>query len=719
MAVIEYWIQLENRSWDICPKGRDRLTGLKVEEFVGGKPPVTVTIKSPGTGATRSVKMFQPVRDSDGDVADALILRRYKPPQKADKSDAWTVPDDRKVNPWDLNELNPTDTGTMGTIPGPVIECSVGDSVIVHFRNMDMRKRPLFKLSSAVTARGMSAQMFAGGTMASTSAEMTKPGGMAGMAGMAGRQTRTAQSSREEFLTANPNLRDLVDFIPFPFFIPLPILQRTHSLHTHGFVFAPTSDGAYPLTPPDASQPVGAEATLWSNVAVNGGFKQGDRVPPGATFVYSWNTIGWPTTQGVWLYHDHSVCDMENVGLGAIGIVVIHPPVGDPVLEQDVDIRLAGGELDPAFLPGGSANGSPIDFHCFPFPLEARIGVLPHQLENLGQSAAGGDMGTMSMMAAAMAEGAAEEAKGEKGGRKAKAAPEPKSKHAPAEHLLHVGEMAFRLDQKLSVITGFCFSRYRTPPSKALYLQLYHEFANIGMCVNGRKYLGNTPTMLSGPTTKMKFGVVGMGSMAHTFHIHGHRWLIPGPSNKGSNGLQFGGPVDAPVSQFEDTRLFGPANSFSFTINEGNGFMRASPAIGEWHMHCHVLAHMMDGMMGSLLIVNGGESALFGLPSGKPCPTMPLNTPPPPPPPNVTNVDVVDFKYNPDPISIKAGDAVHWIWKALDHSTTSDTGIWDSGVHNTGFTFDHTFNSVGTFGYHCSQHGSPGAGMHGTVTVTP
>nr|WP_245178437.1 hypothetical protein [Cupriavidus sp. AcVe19-1a] len=23
--------------------------------------------------------------------------------------------------------------------------------------------------------------------------------------------------------------------------------------------------------------------------------------------------------------------------------------------------------------------------------------------------------------------------------------------------------------------------------------------------------------------------------MAHTFHIHGHRWLVPGPSGVGSN----------------------------------------------------------------------------------------------------------------------------------------------------------------------------------------
>jgi len=39
-------------------------------------------------------------------------------------------------------------------------------------------------------------------------------------------------------------------------------------------------------------------------------------------------TFGWPTTAGVWLYHDHSICDMENVQQGAIGLVVIRNPGG-------------------------------------------------------------------------------------------------------------------------------------------------------------------------------------------------------------------------------------------------------------------------------------------------------------------------------------------------------------------------------------------------------
>ena len=140
---IEYWIQIENRPWDLCPRNIDRMWGQDLKTREGIDPAKNVTLTSPGTGKTRKVTMFKPLTDDTG-VTDALILRRYKRPEKYGTLEnppfpAWTVPDDRKVNPWDYNEPDPTDSGTMGTIPGPVIECKVGDKVIVHFRNMDMR----------------------------------------------------------------------------------------------------------------------------------------------------------------------------------------------------------------------------------------------------------------------------------------------------------------------------------------------------------------------------------------------------------------------------------------------------------------------------------------------------------------------------------------------------------------------------------------------------
>jgi hypothetical protein len=126
MATVDIWIQLENHAWDVCPSQPiDRMTSAGALP-VG--PLKLVTMHSPVTGVSRTASVNRPIS------TDALILRRYT----AD----WRAPDDRKVNPWALNEPDPTDAGTMGTIPGATIECNVGDILRIHFRNHDMRMKP-------------------------------------------------------------------------------------------------------------------------------------------------------------------------------------------------------------------------------------------------------------------------------------------------------------------------------------------------------------------------------------------------------------------------------------------------------------------------------------------------------------------------------------------------------------------------------------------------
>lgn len=611
----EYWIQLENHPWDVAPNNIDRMTGEAMKDKSDGHPPVSVTLNSPVTNVSRTVQMFKPLMEGSF-VHGALLLRRY--------TKNWAAPDDRKVNPWDLNEPDPTDTGTMGTIPGPTLEANLGDQIIVHFRNLDMRK--------------------------------DKNGAL------------------------------------------LDVEHRAHSLHPHGVVFQPTSDGAYPLSPADPSQAVGAEAPAWATIGVTGAFKQGDRVPPpsdpknplasAATFVYTWNTFGWPSTAGVWLYHDHSVCDMDNVTHGMIGFIVIHNP------KDTSDVNLLANDpndptkYDPAFLPGGSVNGSVIDSHCIPIGPGIPIG--PHDVTPIVSS--GGPNPTFSL-----------------------------------QH----GDLTLQTTQDLTRLRQICFPVFKAPPKKALYLQLFHELGHdASMCINGRKYLGNTPTMIAGVDTMMRFGVVGMGQSGslHTFHLHGHRWVIPGPTGT-TRDVIMQSPLQQPVSQFEDTRFFGPANSFVFTINEGTegglpSFMRAggpSPndALGEWHMHCHVLDHMMMGMMGSLMVVQPGQSAL-NLPRGRPCPGEMGGGGMPGMGSDVTiKPNVFDpTAFDPNPISVKVGTTVKWTNSApAPHTVTSDapTEPYDSGTLTTGQTFQHTFNTTGTFAYHCNIHPS----MTGVVTVTP
>src|SRR5580693_1711154 len=72
-------------------------------------------------------------------------------------------------------------------------------------------------------------------------------------------------------------------------------------------------------------------------------------------------------------------------------------------------------------------------------------------------------------------------------------------------------------------------------------------------------------------------------------------------------------------------------------------------------------------------------------------------------------VDVINYAFNPNPVTIHVGDTVQWVWLTDDHSTTSVAGSlesWNSGVQNTGFTFDHTFEQAGTYVYYCVIHGA-------------
>jgi plastocyanin len=107
-------------------------------------------------------------------------------------------------------------------------------------------------------------------------------------------------------------------------------------------------------------------------------------------------------------------------------------------------------------------------------------------------------------------------------------------------------------------------------------------------------------------------------------------------------------------------------------------------------------------------------------------PSRPAPTPTPTPPAGMTHIVTVGpngaLSFSPKTINIHVGDTVRWMWDSGGHSTTSGgsctpDGNWNSGIKSSGFAFDHTFNSAGTFPYYCEPHCS--LGMTGTVNVSP
>ena len=78
-------------------------------------------------------------------------------------------------------------------------------------------------------------------------------------------------------------------------------------------------------------------------------------------------------------------------------------------------------------------------------------------------------------------------------------------------------------------------------------------------------------------------------------------------------------------------------------------------------------------------------------------------------------VRIVNFAFAPGTISIARGTRVRWAnMDSTGHTTTSNSGAWDSGVIAAGGSFGRVFRRAGTFRYHCSIHTT----MHGTIRVT-
>jgi plastocyanin len=93
------------------------------------------------------------------------------------------------------------------------------------------------------------------------------------------------------------------------------------------------------------------------------------------------------------------------------------------------------------------------------------------------------------------------------------------------------------------------------------------------------------------------------------------------------------------------------------------------------------------------------------------------SNPPPSPETSSTNsASIVNMDYSPGSITVKKGATVTWTNNDdVAHTVTADSGnAFDSGNMDKGKTFSHTFNTAGTFAYHCTYHSN----MHGKVVVT-
>jgi plastocyanin len=82
--------------------------------------------------------------------------------------------------------------------------------------------------------------------------------------------------------------------------------------------------------------------------------------------------------------------------------------------------------------------------------------------------------------------------------------------------------------------------------------------------------------------------------------------------------------------------------------------------------------------------------------------------------PRAEKVEIADFAYDPDPVTVQVGGKVIWLNQdSTPHTATAVDGNFDTGTLAQGKLGSETFKQAGTYEYMCQIHPA----MHGTVEV--
>jgi FtsP/CotA-like multicopper oxidase with cupredoxin domain len=311
-----------------------------------------------------------------------------------------------------------------------------------------------------------------------------------------------------------------------------------HSLHLHGLHYGADSDGAWPL---------GVQGK-------NG--TRSDDIHPGGSWTYHF-TAG-PDTVGVWAFHDHHQQVQRWINRGLFGALIVRDPAAPPA-DHEIPLfvhQLAGDVAQDGFespvLEGGARYSHTFGTVAQSYPYHCKIHGVTMS-------------GTVMVSAG-----------------------------APAAVNVVIGDNFFD-PASVAVAPGGTVTWFNSG---------HHEhivFAGGGgassFCLNGRSYVGNTPTIEAQPGQRLRWHLLNLdvGDTWHNFHPHAARWKLPSPP---------GGATDvhplSPVEGFTiDTVVPEPVRLPDFVAAEpATAGARQVPVRGDFLFHCHLEEHMMLGLAG-------------------------------------------------------------------------------------------------------------------------
>jgi FtsP/CotA-like multicopper oxidase with cupredoxin domain len=233
--------------------------------------------------------------------------------------------------------------------------------------------------------------------------------------------------------------------------------------------------------------------------------------------------------------------------------------------------------------------------------------------------------------------------------------------------------------------------------------------------LNGRMH-GAVPPLMVKEGERCLIRLIHAGAIPHPIHTHGHSFKIVATD---------GNTVPEVARLTKDTVLIGPSERYDLEFTADNP--------GVWMVHCHIEHHMANGMMttiwyegfaptGPVADAAVAEATMAAERGNKPH-QHEMGTPVPEETPPVLNaeqgnvVNMVDDRYAPDALTIKAGETVTWVNKGAHWHTVASLDLrFTSGKIFPGKSFSYTFEKPGVYKVYCQHHAM--AGMNGVITVT-
>ena len=261
--------------------------------------------------------------------------------------------------------------------------------------------------------------------------------------------------------------------------------EEPRSLHLHGLQYGVDSDGSWPF-----------------GVHQNDG-NRSDAICPGKQWCYVYDVK--EDAIGAWPFHDHHMDIEEVVNRGLFGgLVVRDPHCKKADLEVPIFLHRLVGKNDTTLFDSGTLNQ--LDSFFFIFPDEGMFEYYCqfHPMQGIVRVTAGG----------------------------------------PASASVNILDAPPRFEQDdVTIRPGgmVTWNHVGTQPHTVT------DRSGAGlesMCINGRTFVGNTPTIVakSGKLIRWYVFNLDLGALWHNFHLHGQRWKW------GNENV--------------DTRSLGPAESF-------------------------------------------------------------------------------------------------------------------------------------------------------------